>query len=162
MWRKGNSCVPLARMGIGLATAENGASLEVAQKRRFRLPLPEPRRCGFNPWVEKILWRRAWQPTPVFLPGGLRSVGSQSWTRLQQLSTCTQNAENNMKVLQEIKNRTAYNPAIPLLGIYLMEIKSLSQRNICCIHCGIIHNSQDVEVCTIHTHTHTHTHTSKH
>ena len=24
------------------------------------------KRCGFNPWVGKILWRRAWQPTPVF------------------------------------------------------------------------------------------------
>ena len=23
----------------------------------------------FNPWVRKIPWRRAWQPTPVFLPG---------------------------------------------------------------------------------------------
>ena len=22
-----------------------------------------------NPWVGRILWRRAWQPTPVFLPG---------------------------------------------------------------------------------------------
>ena len=27
------------------------------------------RRCGFSPWVGKIPWRRAWQPTPVFLPG---------------------------------------------------------------------------------------------
>ena len=27
------------------------------------------KRCGFNPWVGKIPWRRAWQPTPVFLPG---------------------------------------------------------------------------------------------
>ena len=26
-------------------------------------------RCRFNPWVRKIPWRRAWQPTPVFLPG---------------------------------------------------------------------------------------------
>ena len=26
------------------------------------------RRPGFNPWVEKILWRKKWQPTPVFLP----------------------------------------------------------------------------------------------
>ena len=25
------------------------------------------KRCGFNPWVGKIPWRRAWQPTPVFL-----------------------------------------------------------------------------------------------
>ena len=29
------------------------------------------RRCkrhGFDPWVGKIPWRRAWQPTPVFSP----------------------------------------------------------------------------------------------
>ncbi|CAN0297235.1 unnamed protein product [Rangifer tarandus platyrhynchus] len=35
------------------------------------------KRCGFNPWVGKIPWRRAWQPTPVFLPGeshGRRSL----------------------------------------------------------------------------------------
>ena len=24
---------------------------------------------GFDPWVGKTPWRRAWQPTPVFLPG---------------------------------------------------------------------------------------------
>ena len=23
----------------------------------------------FDPWVRNIPWRRAWQPTPVFLPG---------------------------------------------------------------------------------------------
>ena len=27
--------------------------------------------CGFSPWVGKIPWGRAWQPTPVFLPGEL-------------------------------------------------------------------------------------------
>ena len=26
-------------------------------------------RHGFSPWVGKIPWRRAWQPTLVFLPG---------------------------------------------------------------------------------------------
>ena len=35
-----------------------------------------PRRHRFNPWVGKILWRRAWQPTPVFLPG--KSQGQRS------------------------------------------------------------------------------------
>ena len=38
------------------------------------------KRHGFNPWVGKIPWRRAWQPTPVFLPGeshGQRSLGPQ-------------------------------------------------------------------------------------
>ena len=41
------------------------------------------RRCRFNPWVRKISWKRAWQPTPVFLPGeshGQRSlVGFGPW-----------------------------------------------------------------------------------
>ena len=35
----------------------------------------------FNPWIRKILWRRAWQPTPVFLPGkfhGQRSLAVYS------------------------------------------------------------------------------------
>ena len=52
------------------------------------------KRCGFSPWVRKIPWRRAWQPTPVFAwrlpwreePGGLQSTGSQSQTQLKRLS----------------------------------------------------------------------------
>ena len=27
------------------------------------------KRHGFDPWVRRIPWRRAWQPSPVFLPG---------------------------------------------------------------------------------------------
>ena len=27
------------------------------------------KRQGFDPWVGKVPWRRAWQPTPIFLPG---------------------------------------------------------------------------------------------
>ena len=37
--------------------------------------------CWFEPWVGKIPWRRAWQPSPVFLPGeshGQRSLASYS------------------------------------------------------------------------------------
>jgi len=36
----------------------------------------EDMRLKFNPWVRKIPWRRAWQPTPVFLPG--KSHGQRS------------------------------------------------------------------------------------
>ena len=42
------------------------------------------RRCkgrGFDPWVGKVPWRRAWQSTPVLLPGesqGQRSVAGYS------------------------------------------------------------------------------------
>ena len=40
-----------------------------------------PKRHGFYPWVGKILGRRAWQPTPVLLPGeshGQRSLAGYS------------------------------------------------------------------------------------
>ena len=39
------------------------------------------KRSGFDPWVEKTLWRRAWQTTAVFLPGkshGQRSLAGYS------------------------------------------------------------------------------------
>jgi len=39
------------------------------------------RRLGLDLWVGKTLLRRAWQPTPVFLPGvshGQRSLESYS------------------------------------------------------------------------------------
>ena len=31
--------------------------------------LPAMQETQFDSWVGKILWRREWQPTPVFLPG---------------------------------------------------------------------------------------------
>ena len=49
-------------------------------------------RRGFDPWARKIPCRKAWQTTPVFLPGesrGQRSLVdyshrvSKSWTRLK-------------------------------------------------------------------------------
>ena len=33
-------------------------------------------RPRFHPWVGKIPWRRAWQPTPVFLPGDTLDGGA--------------------------------------------------------------------------------------
>ena len=42
-------------------------------------------RCGFDPWVGKIPWRKKWQRTPVFLLGesyGQRSLAGYSpWDR---------------------------------------------------------------------------------
>ena len=47
--------------------------------------LPKCRRPRFDPLVGKVLWRREWQPTPVFLPGEAheqRSLASYgSWGR---------------------------------------------------------------------------------
>ena len=53
------------------------------------------KRFGFDPWVRKILWRRAQQPTPLFLPGesyGQKNLAgyvhsvTKSRTRLKWLS----------------------------------------------------------------------------
>ena len=46
-------------------------------------PPSQFRRCRLDPWVGKIPWKTAWQPTLVFLPGeshGQRSlVGYSPW-----------------------------------------------------------------------------------
>ena len=57
------------------------------------------KRCGCNPWVGKIPWRRKWQPTSLFLPGefhGQRSLAaithgvakSQTWLKWPSMHTC--------------------------------------------------------------------------
>ena len=50
--------------GIGYPLQYSRASL-VAQTAKN---LPAMWKSGFNPWVGKIPWRKAWQPSPVF-PG---------------------------------------------------------------------------------------------
>ena len=40
------------------------------------------KRHGFDPQVRKILWRREWQPTAVFLPGGSHGQRSLAGYRL--------------------------------------------------------------------------------
>ena len=63
--------------GIGYPVQYSWTSL-VAQMVK-NLPAMNPGKPGFEPWVGKIPWRRAWQLTPVFLPGeyhGQRSLTS--------------------------------------------------------------------------------------
>ena len=75
-----------------------GSSL-VAQTVKNPLQCGRP---GFDPWIGKIPWRRAWQPIPVFFPrespwteepGGLQPMGSQrvrhNWATLLSLSIFT-------------------------------------------------------------------------
>ena len=57
----------------GVQVFPDGASGKepTCQSRRFK-------RWGFDPWVGKIPWRRAWKDIPIFLPG--ESHGQRSWT----------------------------------------------------------------------------------
>ena len=72
-----------ARVVLGFPGGTHGEEPACQCRRR--------QRPGFHPWVGKIPWRRAWQPTPVPLPGecprtegpgGLQSMGSQSRTEV--------------------------------------------------------------------------------
>ena len=67
-----------------------GASQVVLVVRNLSDNAGDIKRPRFDPWVGKMLWRRAWQPTIVFLPrspmerGAWRAVAhrlTQSWTR---------------------------------------------------------------------------------
>ena len=66
------------------AGSGGGASQVVLVIKNLPANAGDIRNAGFDPWVRKILWRRAQQPIPLFLPrqrteepGGLQSTGSQ-------------------------------------------------------------------------------------
>ena len=46
------------------------------------------KRPGFDPCVGKILWRRAWQTTPVFLPG--EPMDREAWQATVHMVTQSQ------------------------------------------------------------------------
>ena len=53
-------------------------------------PSSRHKRCEFNPWVHKMPWSRAWQPTPALLPGeshGQRSPVGYSPRGCKELDT---------------------------------------------------------------------------
>ena len=64
--------------GRSRGEAKDSALLSSRDAGRIHLQF---RRHRFNPWIRKIPWRRAWQPTPVLLPGeshGHRSLAGYS------------------------------------------------------------------------------------
>ena len=64
------------------------------------------RRHEFNPWVGNIPWRRAWQPTPVFLPGKSHGQGSLAgyspWGHRESDTTEQLNAYTHMYIFIEV------------------------------------------------------------
>ena len=58
-------------------TGQSRGWMKKRYKSSYTIQYRRLKRHVFNPWVGKISWRRAWQPTPVFLPGefhGQRSL----------------------------------------------------------------------------------------
>ena len=66
--------ISLDIMSLGFTHVGASGKNLACQSRRHK-------RCNFGLWVGKISWRRAWQPTLVFLPGeshGQRSLAGYS------------------------------------------------------------------------------------
>ena len=61
--------MPLEWGHLPLSSAFSAVLLGLPRWLRGKESACQRRRCGFNPWVGKITWRRDWQPAPVFLPG---------------------------------------------------------------------------------------------
>ena len=71
------------------------------------------KRHGFDPWVRKTPWRRAWQPTPVLLPGefhGQRSlVGCELWGHKElDMTEVTQHTGTSLLYLWPSWNRNLF------------------------------------------------------
>ena len=68
-------------------------------KKQNHLPVQRCKRCGFDPRAREIPWRRAWQPTPIFLSGeshGQRSLAVYTlWGRKE--SDTTERLTHNAK-----------------------------------------------------------------
>ena len=108
-------------LGIGYLGFSSGTSGQepACQCRRHK-------RHGFDPWVGKIPWRRAWQPIPAFLPGespwteepgGLQSIGSprvrHSWSDLAHLRGIHRWLNGHeFELRKTVKDREAWSAAV--------------------------------------------------
>ena len=95
----------------------------MAQRVKNCLQCRRHRRHTFDPWVRKIPWRRAWQPTLVFLPGeshelrsllgyslkGRKELVANSWTQLKWLSMLIYNISESLCYTEEINTTLQIN-----------------------------------------------------
>ena len=100
------------------------------------------RRCGFDPWVRTIPWRRKWQPTPVLLLGkshGQRSLVGYSacghrvrrdWVRTWRLrSVC-----HCLKNVRQVCGRSNHLP--PVGHFCSISVFAISESR-CCERAGL-------------------------
>ena len=69
--------------GVGYPFQCSWTSLVMVRKEKKKKSTCQCRKRGFDPWVGKILWRRKWHPTPVFLPG--KSHGQMSLATVHEV-----------------------------------------------------------------------------
>ena len=85
--------------------------------------------CRFDPWVEKMLWSRKWQTTPVFLPGSFYGqrclVGYSTWGRKESNINELLSTQNGSLISCENKNLCEF---ILKLTSSILSVDSLRNR----------------------------------
>ena len=87
---------------------------------------------GFDPWVRKILWRRKWQPIPVFLLGkshGQRSLAVH-WV-----------AKNQTRLSTYACTRCWHSVPRALLVSLTKTLQILKRRVSCLVRCRWLHRN---------------------
>ena len=118
------------------------------------------KRPGFNPWVRKIPWRRAWQPTPAFLPGKFHKwawwatvhgvTKSQTWLsthtytwpwRDKKIPLLSLEEELMMEAWRLLKKDKEVLPPTPPFFLWLRNCSPVSSQGVASLTCPFV-NSQ--------------------
>ena len=100
----------------------------VAQQYSIYLQRRSRKRQGFNPWVRKIPWRKAWKLTPIFLPREAHGQKSLAvcgpWGRKESdMTEVTYHvAQSNAVILTVKYNIANINSAYLQCRIYLKSV----------------------------------------
>ena len=81
-------------------------------------------KCGFHHWVGKISWRRAWQCTPVFLPG--ESPWTEEPGRLQTIGSQELDTTEETEYAKPLLHRVL----LPTAGSGLPDLSASGKRGL--------------------------------
>ena len=108
---------------------------------------------GLDSWIGKIPWRRAWQPTPVFLPGEFqrqRSLAGNSPQGHKELDTIEATEHSCTSLLNQLPTPDFFTSHISLKSITFLPttIKSFSLED--CMASHLISHYSHTELFSIY------------
>ena len=100
------------------------------------------RRCRFDLWVEKIPWRRKWQPMPVFLPGKFRGwrnlAGYSPWGHKVGRNWAHMHAHTHTHTHTQTHYIVYCNPILPCRLLYaVISVHDLTVLSAVSAHCHL-------------------------
>ena len=107
--------------------ASSAVSLQLPRRLSGKEFICQCRRCGLDPWVRKVSWKRKCQLSPVFLPGefhGQKSLVCCSLRGCKELDTTGQLGSHAcMQLVPEIRFVRTKPALVNPAGVWLQEAK---------------------------------------